>query len=316
MRICRLDCEGQTVAAFYFDEFAIQVADAASAFEAATGEQANVADSCCLLSYLPGAENAEAAQRLYEWAIGPGEDALRSQRVDTKGIVRKPIPKPNKLFLLAGNYAKHIDESGGIAAEQGETFPYVFMKPATTLSDPDGSVRIPAISPNYIDWELELAIVIGREAKDVSRDEALSYVAGYTVVNDISNRKFRPNPERKEREKDKFFDWLHGKWHDSFCPSGPCIASTSSIPDPQQLGMQLSVNGQQKQDASTSQMVFPVEAIVEFVSSIVTLEPGDMISTGTPHGVGFAKNEYLRPGDQMEASIEGIGVLRSTVEAE
>src|SRR5262249_42777484 len=119
-----------------------------------------------------------------------------------------PIPRPNKIFLLAGNYADHIREGGGIAAEQAETFPYVFMKPATTtLTDPGRPTRIPAVSPGAIDWELELAVVIGRKTKGVKEAQALQSVAGYTIVNDISNRKFRPNPGRKERPKDSFFDW-------------------------------------------------------------------------------------------------------------
>ena len=146
--------------------------------------------------------------------------------------------------------------------------------------------------------------------------DALSVVAGYTVVNDISNRKFRPNPERKMREKDVFFDWLHGKWHDSFCPCGPCIASADAVPDPQSLAMKLRVSGQVKQDASTGRMVFPVAALIEFISSFVTLEPGDIISTGTPSGVGNATGTYLKPGDVMEASIAGIGTLVTPMVAE
>src|SRR5690606_22279427 len=108
--------------------------------------------------------------------------------------------RPNKLFLLAGNYAQHIEEGGGVAAEREETFPYVFMKPpTTTLTHPGQPIRIPGVSPNYVDWELELAVIIGREAKGVKEAEALDYVAGYTIINDISDRKFRPNPNRKQR---------------------------------------------------------------------------------------------------------------------
>src|SRR4029079_903074 len=130
-----------------------------------------------------------------------------------------PIARPPKIFLLAGNYAEHIQEGGGVAAERAETFPYVFMKPpTTTLTEPGRPIRIPAISPDAIDWELELAVIIGKRAKGVSEAEALKYVAGYTVINDISNRKFRPNTGSKENPKDVFFDWMHGKWHESFCP--------------------------------------------------------------------------------------------------
>ncbi|RPI88847.1 MAG: FAA hydrolase family protein, partial [Planctomycetaceae bacterium] len=228
-----------------------------------------------------------------------------------------PVPRPNKLFLLAGNYADHIREGGGIAAERAETFPYVFMKPpTTTLTDPGQPIRIPRVSPGAIDWELELAVVIGRRTKAVSEAEALGCVAGYTVINDISNRKFKPNPKRKERPKDNFFDWLHGKWHDSFCPCGPCIVSADAIPNPQSLPLQLKLNDQIRQDASTALMIFPVAAVIEFISSFVTLEPGDIISTGTPAGVGSTTGTFLKPGDVLSAQIGQIGTLVTPVLAE
>jgi len=139
-------------------------------------------------------------------------------------------------------------------------------------------------------------------------------VAGYTVVNDISDREFKPNPGRTERDKDSFFDWLHGKWHDTFCPMGPAVLPADEQPDPQTLKMTLKVNGEIEQDASTADMVFPVAAIVEFISSYITLEPGDVISTGTPAGVGAAKGKFLKAGDVLEAEIEKIGLLRNPVE--
>ncbi len=174
-------------------------------------------------------------------------------------------------------------------------------------------ICIPAISPDHIDWELELGVIIGRQCKGVSEADALDYVAGYTIVNDISDRKFKPNPGRKQREKDGFFDWLHGKWHDTFCPMGPCVLPADELADPQTLKLTLRVNGDVKQDSSTSEMVFPVAAIVEFISSYVTLEPGDIISTGTPAGVGNTTGTYLHAGDQVEAEIGSIGVLRNPV---
>ena len=141
-------------------------------------------------------------------------------------------------------------------------------------------------------------------------------MAGYTVVNDITDRKFTPNPGRKPRERDKFFDWLHGKWHDTFCPVGPCILSADVVPNPQAFPVQLTLNGQVKQDATTAQMVFPVAAVIAFLSEFVTLMPGDIISTGTPAGVGSASGTYLRPGDVLVATIGGIGSLRNPVVAE
>ena len=228
-----------------------------------------------------------------------------------------PIPKPNKIFLLAGNYAEHIREGGGIALERAETFTYVFMKPAsTTLNDPYKPIRIPTVSPDAIDWELELGVIIGRNCKAVKEADALSYVAGYTIINDISNRKFRPNAGRKKREKDVFFDWLHGKWFDSFCPMGPCVLDAKSLPDPQTLKLELKLNGDTKQSSSTAQMIFPIAALIEFISSMVTLEPGDIISTGTPSGVGHTSGTFLKDGDTMHGCIEKIGVLITKVAKE
>ncbi|MCA9054238.1 MAG: fumarylacetoacetate hydrolase family protein, partial [Planctomycetaceae bacterium] len=215
----------------------------------------------------------------------------------------------------AGNYSQHIEEGGGQARERKETFPYVFMKPPlTTLTNPGDPIRIPEVSPDEIDWELELGVIIGREAKAVSEADALQYVAGYTVVNDISDRAFHPNAERVDRPKDSFFDWLHGKWHDTFCPMGPCVLPADETADPQQLPLKLKVNGEVEQDSSTARMIFPVAAVIEFISRFVTLSPGDIISTGTPHGVGKAKGKFLKPGDHVEAEIGGIGILSNPVE--
>src|SRR5262249_20855826 len=141
-------------------------------------------------------------------------------------------------------------------------------------------------------------------------------IAGYTIVNDISDRAFRPNPDRKPRDRDKFFDWMHGKWHDSFCPMGPCVLSADVVPDPQVLPIKLAVNGHVLQDSSTAEMVFPVPAIVSFLSSFITLQPGDVIATGTPSGVGSATGTFLRAGDIVRASIAPIGTLQNPVEDE
>jgi 2-keto-4-pentenoate hydratase/2-oxohepta-3-ene-1,7-dioic acid hydratase in catechol pathway len=188
--------------------------------------------------------------------------------------------------------------------------------PTTTLNDPGGTIRIPRVSPDHIDYEAELGVVIGRRCRDVEEADALDYVAGYTIVNDITDRKYMPNPGRKPRERDKFFDWLHGKWHDTFCPVGPCLLSTDAVPDPQALPIRLTVNGETKQDGSTGQMIFPVAAVISFISRFVTLEPGDLISTGTPSGVGSSTGVYLKPGDVVVAEIGGIGRLENPVEAE
>ncbi|HAY82441.1 MAG TPA: 5-carboxymethyl-2-hydroxymuconate isomerase [Planctomycetaceae bacterium] len=319
MRLCRIQREEQAEVAFYDDDQVVPLRDAQAAYTQSTGESLDIASDDNLLRHLPPAgDQSDPTQRLADWLATSGAAQSETLGIPTSAVqLLVPNPTPPKLFLLAGNYAKHIEEGGEIAAERAETFPYVFMKPpTTTLTHPGSPVRIPAVSPHHIDWELELGVIIGRGGKSIREEDALHHVAGYTVINDISNRKFRPNPDRKERPKDAFFDWLHGKWHDSACPCGPCITSANAIPDPQALEMQLRVNGTLHQDASTAQQIFPVAAVIAFISSFVTLEPGDMISTGTAAGVGNTTATYLQPGDQMEASIESIGTLVSPVQAE
>jgi 2-keto-4-pentenoate hydratase/2-oxohepta-3-ene-1,7-dioic acid hydratase in catechol pathway len=319
MRLCRFRNRDQVAVGFYAREGIVPLQSAREAFCAVVGEPIDVPQSADLLDFLPpDGTGFGAARKLAVWVAQEGSKRASLQPIplsETQLLV--PLPRPNKLLLLAGNYARHIEEGGGKAAERAETFPYVFMKPpTTTLTDPGRPVTIPRISPAAIDWELELAVVIGRRCKGVSEAEALRYVAGYTIVNDISNRRFKPNPHRKQRDRDGFFDWLHGKWHDSFCPCGPCVVTPDVIPDPQGLAMKLKVNGELKQDASTAQMIFPVAAVIEFIASFVTLEPGDIISTGTPHGVGSAKGTFLKPGDRIEATIDQIGQLDTLVVAE
>lgn len=316
MRVCRYKYGNQTSVGFYEDDRIIPLSSVARAQTIATKSTTVLPISASVLPFLPpDGEALEATRKLAEFMASDACELTDDMTLSHDQVeLLVPIPRPNKLFLLAGNYAKHIEEGGGIAAERAETFPYVFMKPpTTTLTDPGKPIRIPKVSPNHIDWELELAVIIGREAKGVSEAEALDYVAGYTVINDISNRNFRPNPDRKEREKDGFFDWLHGKWHDSFCPCGPCVVTPDELTDPQQLDMKLSVNGTVHQDASTAQQIFPVAAVIEFISSFVTLEPGDIISTGTAAGVGNTSGTYLQAGDNIEAFIAGIGTLKSVV---
>lgn len=315
MRLCRFGTENAPQVGFYDEGRIVPLTDAIVTYSRATGRTIEIPLSGELLAYLPCSPDFQAARDLAAWVeANPGAVPSRDPAA-TRLLV--PVARPNKIFLLAGNYADHIREDGGIAAERAETFPYVFMKPpSTTLTHPSAPVKVPRAAPNEVDWELELAVVIGRKAKHVKEADALSFVAGYTIINDISQRRYRPNPSRKKREKDAFFDWLHGKWFDSFCPCGPCIASTDSIPDPQSLRLKLELNGNVKQDASTAQQIFPVAAVIEFISRMVTLEPGDLISTGTPAGVGSTTGTFLKPGDVMRGSIDKIGTLVTPVDVE
>ncbi len=319
MRLCRFNLDELTLVGFYADDHVIPIDQAAEAYGEDVGIDLLLPTTSELPDLLPpDGSSFEALRELHEWVeqldiIQRDELAIAIDEVQ----LLVPIGNPSKLLLLAGNYAAHVAERGGTAAERDETFPYVFLKPpSTTLTHPGDPVILPSISPDHIDWECELGVVIGRRCRGVSEAAALGYVAGYTVINDISDRKFQPNPGRKPRERDKFFDWLHGKWHDTFCPIGPCILTADAVADPQSLALRLTVNGEVKQNATTAQMIFPVASIIAFVSRFVTLEPGDIIATGTPSGVGSATGTYLKPGDVVRATIAGIGTLENPIEAE
>lgn len=320
MRLCRFEVDGLTLAGFYLDDGFFGVEAAAEACEEATGVHLVLPESEGLIEDLmPRTPRGVALRRVARWLEtleGDEREALRTDATMEGVKLLNPLERPGSLFFLAGNYAAHVVERGGVAAERAETFPYVFMKPATTLTHPGDPIVLPEISPDHIDWEAELGVVIGRTCRRVSEAEALEYVAGYTVVNDISDRKFTPNPGRKARERDRFFDWQHGKWHDTFCPVGPCLLAADAVADPQDLPIRLTVNGQVRQDGNTGQMVFPVAAVVSFLSQFVTLRPGDLISTGTPSGVGSASGTYLHPGDVVAATVGGIGTLENPVVAE
>jgi 2-keto-4-pentenoate hydratase/2-oxohepta-3-ene-1,7-dioic acid hydratase in catechol pathway len=311
MRLCRFLLDDRPMVGFY-QEDRVYPLPATGALLLGTS---HFPESDQIIDYLPCGRYHEQARQAERQLRDSPRDVLDMVAVRTAEVkLLVPVAHPSKVLLLAGNYSKHIEEGGGKTEERAKTFPYVFMKPpTTTLTHPGDPVRIPAVSPKEIDWELELGVIIGRECKGVKEAEALRYVAGYTIVNDISDRAFTPNPGRNARPKDGFFDWLHGKWHDTFCPTGPCVLPADDCPDPQRLHLTLKVNGHVEQDASTAEMVFPVAAVIEFISSFVTLQPGDIISTGTPDGVGKAKGKFLKPGDVLEAQIEAIGVLRNPV---
>lgn len=317
MRLCRYQFAKTAEIAIYDNNRVISINGAAKALKI----KLPTADSPCILDYLaPHGKSAKAVQKIVDgFAKLPAAQQRRLSQPIGAGRLKAPVPDPRKVICLAGNYGAHIQEGGGVAHERTDTFPYFFWKPpTTTLTDPGSPIRIPRVSPDHIDWEIELGVIIGRMARHVSEKDALGYVAGYTVCNDISNRRFRINPQRKQREKDGFFDWLHGKWHDTFLPMGPCVRAAASLRDPQKLRLMLSVNGKVMQDANTGQMIFPVAALISILSSFVTLEPGDIIVTGTPSGVGHARKPpvYLKPKDGVDAEIEGIGVLRNPVVAE
>ena len=223
-----------------------------------------------------------------------------------------PNPRPGKFLALAGNYQAHIEEGGGKRVDKSKITPRVFMKPSSCVVGPGEAVQLPRVS-DAVDYELELGIVIGRQAKHVSVENALDYVAGYTIINDISSRSLNIGAHRTPRPMDDFFDWLNGKWQDTFGPMGPYILTSDEVADPDDLDLKLWVNGELRQNSNTSYMIFNTREMVSFCSDLMTLEPGDVIATGTPSGVGDTTGTYLKAGDVMRGEVEGLGVLESPV---
>ena len=211
-----------------------------------------------------------------------------------------PVPRPGKVICIGLNYRDHAAESNMPLPEK----PVVFSKFSTAVIAPGEPVVLPAGS-HQVDYEAELAIVIGRHAKNVSADQAYDYVLGYTAFNDVTARDFQ------------FADgqWQRGKSCDTFAPMGQAIVTTDVITDPHKLSIRLTLNGQTMQNSNTDQLIFSVPQLIEFISESITLEPGDVIATGTPPGVGFARTPpvFLKPGDEMEVLIEGIGGLGNPI---
>ena len=227
-----------------------------------------------------------------------------------------PVPQPGKVIGLAGNYGEHIKEAGlelGLSdSPRQTTVPRPFLMPPTVVIGPDEEIPWPAYS-EQIDYEIELAVVIGKPAKCIKPEDGLDAVAGYTICNDVSARSVTFAKGRAERPWDEFYDWLNGKWADGFLPMGSYLITADEIGDVQNLDMMLTVNGQVRQNANTSQMIYPVADVVSFLSYIMTLEPGDVIATGTPAGVAMATGKFLQPGDTIECAIEKLGTLTNTL---
>jgi 2-keto-4-pentenoate hydratase/2-oxohepta-3-ene-1,7-dioic acid hydratase in catechol pathway len=223
-----------------------------------------------------------------------------------------PIRDCPKLLALAGNYRKHVLEAGFKDVDASIT-PQVFWKPNTAINAPGGVVPIRGNNV-FVDWEIELGVIIGRRCKDVAASDAMECVFGYTVINDISERKFNANlTGRKVREYDPFFDWLMGKWFDGHAPMGPEIVTKDEIPDPHDLRIRLWVNDELMQNSNTECMLFGVPGTIAYITSVMTLEPGDVIAMGTPEGVGMARGIALKPGDRLRGEVEKIGVLENVV---
>jgi len=212
--------------------------------------------------------------------------------------------EPRAIICIGLNYRKHAAETNAKIPE----YPVVFFKNPAALQHPGGPIVLPTwLRSDEVDYECELAVVIGRTCKNVPRADALKYVLGYTGANDVSARDWQKSKGGSQ--------WCRGKMFDTFCPLGPCLLTSDEIPDPNSLALRTVINGEVMQDWNTSDMIFDVSALIEFLSGSTTLLPGTVILTGTPHGVGMARTpkRWLRAGDQVTVEIEKIGALKNPV---
>lgn len=226
-----------------------------------------------------------------------------SRQIDSIGKLLAPVV-PTSILCIGLNYRHHAVESGAKAPE----LPILFVKGINTLQNPGDPISLPTFLPSKeVDYECELAVVIGTPCKNVRRENALDYVLGYTCANDVSARDWQIRRGGGQ--------WCRGKFFDTFCPLGPCLVTADEIPDPNALDLRTILNGETVQDWNTNDMIFDVPALIEFLSGSTTLLPGTVILTGTPHGVGMAAKppRWLKPGDSVTIEIENIGPLTNPV---
>jgi 2-keto-4-pentenoate hydratase/2-oxohepta-3-ene-1,7-dioic acid hydratase in catechol pathway len=262
-------------------------------------------------------QGPETWQRMRELVnqYDPGGDFRSDSRKSPPGSFRladvrwhAPIPRPYKnVFCLGRNYVAHAEEAARARGQEVKipTIPVIFTKAPTSVAGPFDDIPVDRTVTQQVDWEVELGAVMGKTGRNISRTDALQHVFGYTVINDLSARDLQQ----------QHMQWFKGKSLDGFCPMGPFIVTSDEFGDPQSKELQLRVNGVTKQDASTAKMIFPVDAIIEWLSKGLTLEAGDIIATGTPEGVGMGRTpqEFLNDGDVLETEVEGIGTLRNRI---
>tara|TARA_B110000438_G_scaffold274134_1_gene294095 strand:+ start:579 stop:1436 length:858 start_codon:yes stop_codon:yes gene_type:complete len=243
---------------------------------------------------------SDGLEKLQEWASANANDA---ETVSADHRIGSPIARPSKMICIGLNFSDHAAETGAETPKE----PVIFSKATSALNGPFDNIVIPKGS-EQTDWEVELAIVIGNRASYVSESEAENYIAGYVLHNDVSERSF---------QKDRGGQWTKGKSSDTFAPLGPFMVTRDEIPNTDNLAMWLTVNGEKMQDGNTSNLIFNVPHVVSYLSNFMSLLPGDVISTGTPAGVGMGMNpeRYLKPGDVVELGIDGLGSSRQSVVA-
>jgi acylpyruvate hydrolase len=214
-----------------------------------------------------------------------------------------PIPNPGKIMCVGINYRDHAEETKARLRD----YPTIFAKYTNTVNSPGGDIVIPRVT-DQVDYEAELAVVIGRRGRYISAETAFEYVAGYMPFHDVSARDFQRRTSQ----------WTVGKSFDTFAPMGPAMVTVDEVPDPDDLNIRMRLNGEVMQNSNTRHLIFPIPALIEYVSQAMTLDPGDIIATGTPGGVGFVREppRFLKPGDIAQVEIDGIGVLTNPVVAE
>ncbi|HEV8614471.1 MAG TPA: fumarylacetoacetate hydrolase family protein [Methylomirabilota bacterium] len=218
-----------------------------------------------------------------------------------KARLEAPIPRPARnVFCLGRNYKEHAAERGA----EAPAHPVYFTKAPETVVGPGAKV-VHHAATTELDYEVELTVVLGTAGRDIPRERALEHVFGYTIINDVTARDVQKRHQQ----------WFHGKSMDTFCPMGPVLVTADEIPDPQALTVAMRINGETRQSSHTSKMIFPVDECLAVLSQGFTLQPGDVIATGTPEGVGAALGKFLKAGDRMEAEVEKIGVLTNKVVA-
>ena len=247
---------------------------------------------------------ARVAQMLKEEL--PRHDGLRHKFDEIRWL--PPIPRPAKNIMCLGlNYVDHINETAAAKGREAKIpkVPVVFTKAPTTVSGPYDDIPVDRGATSQVDWEVELAVIIGVRGKNIAKSDALSHVFGYTVMNDLTARDLQM----------AHIQYFKGKSLDHFAPMGPVVVTADEFGDPQDKRLMCRVNGVTKQDGHTKHMLFKVDTIIEALSKGITLEPGDIISTGTPDGVGMGRTpqEFLNDGDVVETEVEGIGVLKNTI---
>lgn len=254
---------------------------------------------------LPTCPKALLALPDWESRVAAARKSSQSSGKFVEGKLLAPIPSPGKVICIGLNYRDHAAESGQPIPSE----PVCFSKFSTAVTGPEAQIRLPAVA-HKVDYEAELVVVIGKRGKHIPVADAMNYVAGYTVGNDVSARDWqigRPGGQ-----------WLMGKTPDTFAPLGPYLVTRDEVANPHQLRIQLRLNGTTLQDSSTKELIFGIDQLVAHLSQLITLDPGDVIFTGTPPGVGAARKPpiFLKDGDVTEVEIEGLGILRNQVVAE